>query len=393
VAGYVESASSVSNGSSSPSRIAASPALRLISLLALPTAAVLLTTLHYSMTEVWWLASAERMAGFDAAAPFQYRLLLPLLVAGVHAATAVDVKTLFLLSEVAAWILLVVVAYWALRMFHIGATDLSRRVLAMTVLVPVSVQLIIPDLRVKSLFVVEDGVLGPGVWHTTDLFRYVYDLPAAVFILALVLVLRRFVVTLEGRWFAVYLGLFAVAALNRETTVFLLPVFLAVCYRVLDHGTLARALLIQAVVFFAIQSGLHWLFAGNSNPHASVPGTDYENHLMNNLGLLSQPMYLLHFLVRFGVGLYLAVLLLHRHLDPFLSRTLLWFGIPFLASTLVFGRIQEHRVMVEVVPLLWLGAVQAITAYRARRSPDLSPDGDTAGQIATNGTIDERQAG
>jgi hypothetical protein len=332
------------------------------------------------------------MASFEAAAPFQYRVLLPLVVAALHALTSVNVFTLFVLTELAAWMALVLVADRALRAFGIATGDLARRALAMTVMVPVGVQLIIPDLRIHSLLAA-DGSLDFAQWHLTALFRYVYDLPAAVFTLGLVLVLRRVVVTLDSRWLAAYLGLFTLAALNRETTMFLVPVFFAVCWRVLDHRTLAGALLIQLVVLLVIQSGLQWLFAENTNPHANVPGTEYENHLRHNLGLLSQPTYLATFLLRFGAGLYLPVLLLHRYLDPFLARTLLCFGVPFLVSTLVFGRIQEHRVMVEVVPLLWLGAVQAMAAYTAHRAGRLSPDGDIRGRVGASARIGARRAG
>ena len=366
------------------------PEQRLISIALLFVAAVLLTAAHYGMTEVWWLASAERMASFEAAAPFQYRLLLPLVVAVLSSITSFDVATLFVLTEVVTWMLLVLVAERALQAFDVCATDRGRHLLAMTVVIPVAAHLIVPDLKIHSLFRVEDGVLQPAEWHLTAVFRYVYDLPAAAFTLGLVVVLHRFVTTLDRRWLATYLAVFALAALNRETTVFLIPVFLAVCYRRVDHRTLAGALVLQVALLFAIQTGLQWWFAGNVNPHANVPGTQYENHLMHNLGLLGGPAYLAVFLLRFGAGLYLPALLLHRYMDPFLGRTLLWFAVPFLVTTLVFGRIQEHRVMLEVAPLLWLGAVQAIAAYRVQRARRLSPGGDRRMRAAVNAVADPR---
>lgn len=343
--------------------------MRLIWPIALLSYAILLTALHYSMASPWWLASPERMADFTAVAPFQYRLLLPAMVAALRVTSPLGVELLFALTEVVAWMLLIVVAHRALVVFRIGTSDLLRRALAMTVVIPVAIHLIMPDLRMHSAFVINSGVLELGEWRVEGLFRYVYDLPAAVLTLALVLLLRRFVQTLEGLWFAAYLGLFAFATLNRETTWFMLPAFFAVCYRVLDWGTLAKTLMLQIAVFVAIHGSMQWFFMNNANPYANIPGTQYENHLIANLTELTNPLYLITYLARFGAGLYLPILLLHRSLEPVLSRTLLCFGIPFLASTLLFGRIQEHRVFIEIVPLLWLGAVQALAARNAVHAP------------------------
>lgn len=342
-------------------------AVRLVWFLSLPAFAILLTAFHYSMASPWKHAAPELMADFEAAAPFQYRLLLPAIVAALRTFLPVGVETLFAFIEVAIWILLVVAAHRALVMFQVGGTDLARRILAMTILIPVAMHLIPPDLKIESVFVVENGVLELGKWHANELFHYMYDLPAAAFILGLVLLLRRFVQTLDGRWFLAYLALFTVATVNRETTVFMIPAFLAVCYPVLDRGVLARAVALQVVVFGAIQLGLQEMFADNINPNASVPGTQYENHLIGNLALFANPLYLIIYLARFSAGLYLPVLLLHRYLDSFLARVLLWYGVPFIAATLLFGRLQEHRVLIEITPLLWLGAMQAMTSWLAVR--------------------------
>ncbi|MDN3722182.1 hypothetical protein QW131_30750 [Roseibium salinum] len=51
--------------------------------IALPCLAILLTVFHRLATGVWWLADPVRMADFVAGAPFQYRVLLPAIVAGI----------------------------------------------------------------------------------------------------------------------------------------------------------------------------------------------------------------------------------------------------------------------------------------------------------------------
>jgi hypothetical protein len=86
---------------------------------------------------------------------------------------------------------------------------------------------------------------------------------------------------------------------------------------------------------------------------------------------LANPLYFMVYLVRFGAGLYWPPLLLRGFLDPFLGRALIGFGVPFVASALMFGRLQEHRVLVELMPLLWLAAIQALAAWTAvqQRAP------------------------
>ncbi|MDN3722184.1 hypothetical protein QW131_30760 [Roseibium salinum] len=77
----------------------------------------------------------------------------------------------------------------------------------------------------------------------------------------------------------------------------------------------------------------------------------------------SSPLYAITYFARFSAGFYLPVLLLYRYLDPALGRMLICFAVPFLASAAYFGRLVEQRVVVEVVPLLWLCAMQAVWAY------------------------------
>jgi hypothetical protein len=330
--------------------------------------ALFLTSLHLAMTWPWYLATPTKLINFEAAEPFQHRLLVPIIVIGVQALVPLGAKLLFAFVEVLAWMALVMVAYRALSAFDIGGSDLFRRVLAFTIVIPMGRHLIMPDPILSPLFSLDGGVLELGTWKAEWLYHYAYDLPAAVFTLVLVLLMVLLARTFDWRWFAVYLGLFALATVNRETTLFLIPAFMAVFYRTLDRKVLSLALVLQVATFVVIQGTLQWVFADNVNPYGTVPGTHYEDHLLRNLILFANPLYLLTYLVQFGAGFYLPVLLLRHHLDPILGRTLLWFGLPFLASAFLFGRVQEHRVVIELVPLLWLGGVQAIAAWNASRA-------------------------
>ena len=315
------------------------------------------------LTGPWWLASLTRLVDFQAVEPFQHRVLVPAIVRSLRAVLPLGTELLFALVEIAGWMVLIVLAHRALVMFEIGKSDLFRRVAAFTIIVPMALHLIAPDLHFVSIYSQIGDTFELGDWRAERQFYYAYDLPAATFTLALFLVLVKFTRSCNPRWFAAYLGLFALATLNRETTLFLIPIFFAACYRILGHRALATTMILQIGVFAMIQGTLQWLFADHINPHAGIPGTQYELHLTTNLALFGNPLYLITYLARLGAGLYLPVILLRSHLDPLLGRSLLLLGIPLFAAALLFGRLQEHRVIIEVMPLLWLGALQAIAAW------------------------------
>lgn len=348
----------------------AGPIARLAWACLLAGLALLLTALHVELTVYWDYAHPVRMANFEAAAPFQYRVLVPAVAAALHKLSALDVEAAVALIEAFAWVALIALAHHALSVFGIGRPGLVRRMLALTVVVPMAAHLIAPDMKFTRVHDLGGDLSRLVEWNAEALYLYIYDLPAAAFVLALLLLLRRYLSTQDMRWLAAYLALFALATFNRETTLFLLPAFLVAGYGILPRTVLARGLLWQALVFVAIQGLLQWLFTDNVNPNArGVPGTQYELQLSRNLWLFANPLFLIVYLLRFGTGLYLPVLLLWRYLDPFLLRALLGFGVPFLAFVFLLGRIQEHRVVIELLPLLWLCALQAVAAWLAERPP------------------------
>lgn len=354
--------------------------------------AMLLTSLHMAMTSPWRLATPVKLANFEAVEPFQYRVLLPAIVAAIHELLPLGIVLLFALAEVATWILLIVLAEQALRLFDVGSSTVVRRMLALTVVIPVGLHLIVPELVPYPVVDLEQGVLDLGNWRAHRLFHYVYDLPAATFTLALVLLMVQYARTRERRWLLGYLALFAVATVNRETTMLLIPAFALGLYGLIDNRTLVRAIAVQLASVVIIQGILQlWLFTEQPNANAAVPGTQYENHLLNNLALFVNPFYLLTFMARFAAGLYLPAILFRRHLDPFLARTLVCFGVPLLISAFAFGRIVEQRVFIELIPLVWLAGIQALAAYNASRRP-AGRSIDVAPAVGTSGVLPARHA-
>ncbi|WP_353248657.1 hypothetical protein [Salinisphaera sp. T31B1] len=340
------------------------------------TISIFLTCLHLTTTHPFELVTFERLVNFNAVEPFQHRVLLPAIVAGIQHFLPLGEKLLFGMLEVFGWIALIVLSHRALVMFNIGRDDLMRRVLAITVVIPMAMHLIAPDLQLASAFVAEDQRLDLGTWHPVPLFYYVYDLPAAVFTLGMGLLLIGHVQAPRRGLMLAYLLVFALATVNRETTVFMLGFFALLFAGRMPWSRLALLLGIQLLIFVTIQWPLNWLFADQVNPNAQLAGTQYENHLWENLGLLTSPLYLIIFVARFAAGLHLPVLMWHRWLDVRLVAALIGFSLPLIGFALLAGRVQEQRIFIETVPLIWLAALQVIAARS--EAGDRRPNAATA---------------
>lgn len=334
--------------------------------------AVVLGLTRFATTSYWHLATPEMLAGLEGAEPFQHRLLVPALVVLLSRLSGLGQGLLFVLAEMAAWAAAILVAGWALECFGVGGGRLGRRLLALTVTLPLVYHLILPHVRL--LFPEFDPVgleIGRLQWEVQSLYYFPYDLPAAV--LAFLLILLIFRMREEPhrpRTLGLYLGLFVLATLNRETTLFLVPLFAVGLRGRLAPSAWRRALLIQLVAFAAIQLGLQAWLADHGNPHSNLGGTHYEIHLLKNLALLvGDPLYLLAVAARMGGGMLLLLAPVAGGLHPFLRQALLVFGVPFALSTLTFGRIQEYRVFAELAPLLWLAALQAYWSRLGQGDP------------------------
>lgn len=365
---------SVSSPMSSHGAYRATPAERCAWWLACLFLAIFLTCLRMTTTSPFRLATFEQLVNFQAVEPFQHRVLLPAIAAGVQQLTPIGETLLFALMEVVAWMLLIGLAYRALVIFRIGRSEPVRRLLAFTVLVPMLLHLIAPDLQMAAAFSADQPLLDIGAWTPRAIYYYVYDLPAAMFTLALVLLLAQLADQFTRRCFALYLLVFALATVNRETTLFLLPAFIWLLWPALGARRCLTLAALQAALFLAIQLPLGELFAANTNPNARLAHTAYEFHLVYNLAALSNPLYLITYMARFTAALYIPVLLWRRYLDRRLTRILVGFALPLAAVAFVVGRIVEQRIFIEIVPLVWLAALQVIAA----RTADLDKHTPTA---------------
>ena len=322
--------------------------------------AIALTAIQMMGSGTFRLATFDQLVHFQAVEPFQQRILIPALVAGLYRLVPATPTLLFALAEIAAWIGLIGLAYRSLKVFEIGRPGAARRWLALTVILPVALMLMLPDLHMTSLFSVTDDRLDLGSWRLLPLYYYVYDLPAAAFTLALTLMLiQRAREPAAGGW-TVYFLVFAVATLNRETTVFMIVFFALLFWSRLPRPAWAALVLLHVGILAAIELPLAWLFRDNVNPFANVPGSPYETHIVENLLLFANPLYLIIYLARFAGGLYLPLLLWRRYLNRELALAITGFGLPLIVFAMIVGRAQEHRIFIELMPLLWLGAMQVM---------------------------------
>jgi hypothetical protein len=186
-------------------------------------------------------------------------------------------------------------------------------------------------------------------------FGYIYDLPQLAFAAALVYLMAR-------RWDFAYLAVFALACLNKETTVLFVPLYVYYNWRKESTWRLAAMTSAQLAIFAAIYVALQRIFSANG-------GVPIEHYWIDQFNFLVAPnswpgvvsVLLMVFLL--AVGLRGA----HR-----LLRGVFVLAPPLALLFLYGGWPGEYRVLFEIWPLLivaWtLGAYRLYEAA-GRGSP------------------------
>ncbi len=176
-----------------------------------------------------------------------------------------------------------------------------------------------------------------------------YDLPSlAFFAVALALIV--------GDRIAWLYPAFALATLNRESSVFLIILF--GLYRSAEFAgarfSSRRALTTGAhiagltAVWFAVRELLHHLFHPQAVPGVQVGG--FEIHILDNLGYLLRPYYWTSFLSLFGFT-WLFIYAHWREVPNAGVRRMLWIGPIYLAAMYIVGVLSEIRIFGELIPL------------------------------------------
>lgn len=183
------------------------------------------------------------------------------------------------------------------------------------------------------------------VMHTVQNFRFIYDLPSLAFF-ATAMYLMYF------RWHWIYFaGLFALATLNRETTLLLLPLYMLseaveegrLRWPLLLRGRTLRVVLPLAVGWAAWQLFVRHVFAHNTSEF--YPRIDW------NVKSLLVPQAWPQMLSACGYLLLFVVVTRRRIADPQL-RAWLWLVPVWLGFMFVYGILIETRVFGELIPFV-----------------------------------------
>lgn len=171
---------------------------------------------------------------------------------------------------------------------------------------------------------------------------YPYDVPA-VFFATLGLLLMA-----QGR-FALYLVVFTLATLNRETSAFIALAFVLTQWKGLPRRDFWRILAAQIGIWLTLRATMALLFASNA-------GKVVEWHWGDNVNAARQllsapwPLALGSAIVTFAV-LWIAGAATKRAQPEFLQRTrgVIW---PFLVAMSIVGVLTETRLYSELIPIL-----------------------------------------
>ena len=299
--------------------------------------ASLFTAVYLQSTDEFARATLADLTRFEAEIPFQHRMLLPAIVAGI---------------SVIAPVLSLEAVYAALCLGAVLGLILALRELCRSVLSPQLAD-------VGPLL-----VLYPLLWNLCVLNRHYlpYDVPASlIFCTGLIGLLRGPIWLL---WASLALG-----ALNRETILFLTLCYAAVSYGSTSLARIAATCTLQLALVTSIKLTIAAILPGGGSSGL------FELHLLTNAEALTRisPASIRTSLV-FG-GLWLLVPLAWGSLPPQVRR-LLWVIPPFLASIGLFGVPWETRIYNELIPIVTLASLGAFRSPSVRtltRTPGLSP--------------------
>ena len=189
---------------------------------------------------------------------------------------------------------------------------------------------------------------------TFNFFRYVYDLPSVGLFAAGLFFIYR------GECTVAFAITFAVATLNRETSIFLLWFFIQ--HRCLDGAEFKwRRMATLPVGGVAIVLGLFWAgFHAWLGHHYGPAHSDVKPGALTNLLILLWPVGWPQLA---GIGAYTLplLLLLRRRQGPVSRQAFDWMWVlpMWAASMLVYGSILEIRLFGELLPLFASTAVLA----------------------------------
>jgi hypothetical protein len=261
--------------------------------------------------------SPETLVAGTASTPYQYRVLVPLLVRGLLHAHLIQPDW-----QMAAFAVIQV-------FFLIALAFVFRRY----------VSLFINDAVLSSIAALTLYAVLP--FNYFNLPYYPYDIPSVLFFTLGLLLID------EQKWWWFY-PLFIIATLNRETSIFLAVVTVFVGFDKYRPWTLALLAGSQLAIWTAIKAALWLLYRQNRWMGYGL----YQFQLKVNLAtLVNYPIKGVIALATWGC-LWLAVVIWHRRIRDERLRRTLWTVPVFIAAMFVVGFVIELRIYGELLPIV-----------------------------------------
>jgi hypothetical protein len=258
-------------------------------------------------------APISRLLAYEADRPFQYRVLVPVLINAVpEGVLSKRASRLFAFELLATLGIILAFRQWLRRFFDSGG------------LCSLLSLLIVPALYYNYVFPRNSPLWFPS------------DIPSVFFFTLGLLFLH------QRRW-SLYFPLFVVATLNRETSCFLTVIYCLVYFDEYRARSFWLRLLAQVSVWLGIKLWLFLLFQDNG-------GQVIYSHIAENIAFLVAPAAWPWLLSSLGFSGLIAVLGYPYLKDRFLRRALLSL-IPFGVGMFLVGRIIELRIYGELIPL------------------------------------------
>ncbi|MBK8178617.1 MAG: hypothetical protein IPK67_06950 [Planctomycetes bacterium] len=291
---------------------------------------------HWEWNLVHPPADLSLLVQFKAETPYQYRLLVPLLIRGLEELGLPALLGLSL-EALARWIdgLVVVGIFYATRAL-LGRFLANRAAAGRWALL--------------ALWALPFLYLLPRMWP----YWYPSDTTA-------VLCMTLGVLWIRDQDWPKYYWLFPLATLNRESTSFLIAVFALTQFGRLRLSALAAHLAVQTAIWITIKALLQFTFIKNEGV-----GAYFAEALSYNWSLRGEPERWWTLSMVYGF-LWIPLAWLSRHVrDPFVRRSLVLVPLFFVVSY-VLAQFDELRVYGEMLPLVVLGVAVGARDRRARR--------------------------
>jgi hypothetical protein len=318
--------------------------------------AVFFTELHMGSTSEFPRSTMELFANLAAAPPYKWRILVPYIVHVLHHSYGLNYYLCFYYIEVICWLVLFACAHQALTRLRLAVDRPLLVLLSTTVAIPLSFTLVTPLVYFQT---------GTNRLDTVLQYYVPYDIPSAMLVFAAYLLLLMLRERYSNNTLALYLFVYVVSSINRETTVLFAFLSYAVLRGRVSKGAGLCLLFGQVAIFALFRGGIYYALTGFIPFMGGEPSSPYDFMLWVNVNRLTMDAYFKKTLFSYACGGILLYLPFGWSKLSAFNRQAFWlYCAPVLVMGLVFGVLPETRIFTELMPLAWIFLIQVIAAKR-----------------------------